>query len=183
MTFTEKWNATVDFPGLLEKMGEDLEQEHLEDTPERVMRSWREFLSGYLQDPQIIFANVFEAEGTGLQICRNIEFVSTCIHHCVPFFGLAHIGYVPKDGLAGLSKLSRIVDCYSRRLNIQERMTQQIADAIQEYLDPIGVLVITKAHHLCCMGRGINRMRLDYVCSAQHGEIESSLYHTPLGGA
>jgi len=175
-TFTERWNKEVNIPELLLSLGEDLEREGLEDTPRRVKNSWIELLRGYTLDPQEILSRVFEVEGKGLQLCRNIEFSSMCEHHLLPFFGVAHIGYIPDKSLTGLSKLTRLVDCFSQRLQIQERIAQQIADAIEECLAPKGVLVVIKAKHLCCHGRGIKRKRMEYITSAQHGEVDAVLY-------
>lgn len=178
---SDKWKDILNISQLLLSLGEDLEREGLVETPNRVMRAWREFLEGYTLSAKEILSKTFDAESSGLQICKNIEFVSLCEHHLLAFSGVVHIGYVPNACVAGLSKLVRLVDCYSRRLQIQERMVQQIADAIQEHLEPESVLVIAKAKHLCCHGRGVRRGRLEFITTAQHGIVNEGLYRILLG--
>jgi len=180
-SFEKRWQQNMNIPQMLLSLGEDLEREGLEETPERVRRSWEELLKGYTLDPEEVMKRTFEVEGEGLQLCRNIEFTSICEHHMIPFFGVVHIGYIPNERLSGLSKLSRLVDCFSQRLQIQERMTQQIADALNDFLEPKGVLVIARARHLCCLGRGIKRTKMEFVTSAQHGAVDPSLYALLLG--
>lgn len=169
-------NWGIDISGLLLALGEDLDREGLRATPDRVERAWGEFLEGYSLDPKEILGATFEAESTGIQACTNIEFFSMCEHHLLPFFGTALIVYKPNTQVAGLSKLARLVDCYARRLQIQERMTQQIADALYEHLEPVGVLVVCKAKHLCCHGRGIRRSQMEFKTTAQCGDVGSDFW-------
>lgn len=183
MGFAERWNEKVNIPELLLSLDVDLEEDGLTDTPERVAKSWAELLQGYTLSPEDILARPFESEGEGLVLCRNIEFTSVCMHHFIPFFGVCHIGYMPDKKIAGLSKLARLVDCFAQRLQIQERLVYQIREAIVEHLEPEGVLVVAKARHLCCLGRGVKRVKMDFVCSSQKGEVDSSLYGILLGGA
>ncbi len=164
----------IDIGALLLQLGEDLDREGLQETPERVERAWGEFLEGYTLDPKEILGKTFEAEGSGIQAVKNIEFFSMCEHHLLPFYGTVAIAYQPYKYVAGLSKLARLVDCYARRLQIQERMTKQIADSLFEHLEPRGgVLVICKAKHLCCHGRGIRRSQMEFTTTAQCGNIEN----------
>lgn len=166
----------IDLEALLLPLGEDLDREGLQDTPERVERAWAEFLEGYTLDPKEILGTTFEAESTGIQVCTDISFCSMCEHHLLPFFGMTSIVYQPRGQVAGLSKLTRLVDCYARRLQIQERMTQQIADALVEHLDPWGVLVICSAKHLCCHGRGIRRSQMKFKTIAQCGQVNANYW-------
>lgn len=166
----------VNLGGLLLQLGEDLEREGLQETPERVERAWLEFLEGYTLDPKEILGTTFAAESTGIQACTSINFFSMCEHHLLPFFGKAAIVYQPNKQVAGLSKLTRLVDCYARRLQIQERMTQQIADALFEHLEPVGVLVVSQAKHLCCHGRGIRRSQMEFKTTAERGQVSDSFW-------
>jgi len=178
--FKEQWEKHVRIPDLLLSLGVDLEDEALVETPERVGRAWQELLQGYTLDPGEILARTFEAEGKGPVLCRNIEFCSVCEHHLIPFFGVCHIAYVPQGRVVGLSKLARLVDCFSQRLQIQERLTQQICDAIENHLHPKGVLVVSTARHLCCLGRGVKRTKMDFSCISQVGKIPAQLYNALL---
>jgi len=169
-------NWGIDLGGMLLQLGEDLNREGLQQTPQRVERAWREFLEGYTMDPVEILSRTFEAESTGIQVCRNIVFSSMCEHHLLPFFGQASIVYKPVCQVVGLSKLTRLVDCFAHRLQIQERMTQQIADALFEYVEPEGVLVICQAKHLCCHGRGIRRSQMEFKTTAQCGRVSDTFW-------
>ena len=166
----------IDIGGLLLQLGENLNREGLQDTPKRVERAWGEFLEGYTLDPKDILETTFLSESEGIQACSNISFCSMCEHHLLPFFGTATVIYKPDTHVTGLSKLTRLVDCFARRLQIQERMTQQIADTLFEYLSPIGVLVICQAKHLCCHGRGIRRSQMEFKTTAQRGKVDSSFW-------
>jgi len=168
--------AYFDLKGLLLQLGEDLDREGLVDTPRRVHDAWLEFLEGYTLDPKEILERTFQAEGRGTQICRDIEFTSMCEHHLLPFFGVCHIGYIPDKEVVGLSKLTRLVDCFAHRLQIQERMTEQIADTLFDRIQPVGVIVIVQAKHLCCHGRGIKRPKMKFLTSAQRGQIDWKRY-------
>jgi GTP cyclohydrolase I len=178
----EDWKA-FSLAELLLSLGEDLEREGLQETPRRITSAWHEFLEGYTLDPKKILDQTFEAEGDGLQLCRNIEFTSMCEHHLLPFFGVCHIAYQPRDVVVGLSKLSRLVDCYGHRLQIQERMVTQIAETLDECLDPIGTLVIVEARHLCCHGRGIRRTKMDFVTSSCIGNVDKEMYQLLQGAS
>ena len=171
----QQWYDKVDLPELLLSLGEDLEREGLLETPDRVDRAWREFLNGYTLVPEDILAKTFEAEGQGIQICRDIHFTSLCEHHLLAFIGRVDIAYIPRERVVGLSKLSRLVDCFAKRLQIQERMVTQIADALQEAVEPKGIFVTARAQHLCCHGRGIKRESMFFVTSALRGQIPESL--------
>lgn len=165
----EEWRDATDIGKLLYVLGEDLEREGLLETPERVRRAWAEFLEGYTMNSETILGTRFAAEGHGLQICRNIVFTSLCEHHLLAFHGTVTVIYWPDKVVCGLSKISRLVDCFGRRLQIQERMTQQICDTLVEQLEPRGVYVTIKARHLCCMGRGIRRDAMEFITTAQEG--------------
>ncbi|MBP6951512.1 MAG: GTP cyclohydrolase I FolE [Alphaproteobacteria bacterium] len=152
-------------------IGDDPEREGLIDTPKRVITSRREIFIGYKQDPKEILARTFDAEGyKGLILCKDIEFYSVCEHHMEPIIGSVHIGYVPNERVVGLSKLPRLVDCFAKRLQVQERMTNQIAHAIQENLNVEWVGVIIKAKHLCVSVRGVNKQFSTMVTSVFLGE-------------
>lgn len=169
-----KWG--IDLKGLLLQLGEDLNREGLQATPERVERAWTEFLEGYTLDPKEILNRTFTAEGSGIQACLHISFCSMCEHHLLPFFGTVSIVYKPSTRVTGLSKLTRLVDCFARRLQIQERMTQQIVDTLFEFLEPTGALVICRAKHLCCHGRGIRRSQMVFKTVAQRGDVNSTFW-------
>jgi len=166
----------IDLGGMLLQLGEDLDREGLQQTPVRVERAWAEFLEGYTLDPKEILGTTFTAEGKGIQACTDISFCSMCEHHLLPFFGVASVVYRPNENVAGLSKLTRLVDCFARRLQIQERMTRQIASALSELLKPDGVLVVCQAKHLCCHGRGIRRERMEFKTTAQCGHVTEAFW-------
>lgn len=143
---------------LITGLGEDVNREGLLKTPERVDRSLRFLTSGYgLELKSVINEALFQAEGSELVVVRDIEFYSLCEHHMLPFFGRAHIAYLPDRTILGLSKFARIVDMFARRLQVQERLTTEIADAVVETLAPKGVAVVTEASHLCMMMRGVQK--------------------------
>lgn len=143
---------------LLAALGEDPERDGLVDTPGRVERAWRELLSGREADVGAILSRDFDADGYDQMIAlAPIEFVSVCEHHMMPFSGAAAVAYIPRKRVVGLSKLARLVDAFARRLQIQERMTQQIADALEEHLHPIGCAVLLRASHTCMSYRGVRK--------------------------
>lgn len=155
---------------LILSIGDDPTREGLKDTPGRVVKSWKELYSGYKADPKAVLGTTFEAAGYDqVVICKDIEMYSTCEHHMIPFYGTVHIGYIPLQRVVGLSKLARLVEVFSRRLQIQEKLTQQIADTIQDVLNPKGVMVVVKAKHLCMCARGIGKQNSEMVTSALHG--------------
>jgi GTP cyclohydrolase I len=139
--------------------GDDPHREGLADTPRRVAKAYKEFYKGYAEDPHDILDRVFEeVEGySDMVLVRDIPFYSHCEHHMVPFVGKAHIGYYPSKGVVGLSKLARIVDVYARRLQTQETMTAQIADVIEEVLEPRGIAILVEAEHMCMSMRGVQK--------------------------
>ncbi|MEE3468353.1 MAG: GTP cyclohydrolase I FolE [Eubacterium sp.] len=142
---------------LLEGIGEDPEREGLKDTPRRVSNMCEQIYGGYTQDPAEPLSRTFTAETGDIVIEKNIRFYSMCEHHILPFFGTVTIGYVPDGKVVGLSKLARTVEIFARRAQIQEKMTTQIAEAIQENLRPKGVIVLAKAEHLCMSMRGVEK--------------------------
>lgn len=156
---------------MLEYIGEDCSRDGLIDTPKRVLSAWGELYAGYKQNPADILGKRFENEENYDQmvLLDNIEFYSNCEHHLLPFFGKVHIAYIPDGKVVGISKLSRLVDCFSKRAQIQERMTQQIANAIQEHLAPKGVAVIVEAQHFCMTARGVRKQNAIMTTSAIKG--------------
>ena len=182
MGFKEDWNTNVNIPDLLLHLGEDIDREGLVETPDRVRRAWQELLNGYTLDAEEILSKTFDAEGTGLQVCRGIEFNALCEHHFLGFYGTVTIAYVPDKHVCGLSKLARLVECYGQRLQLQERMTQQIADAIWDYLEPKGVSVFVRARHSCACARGVKQTNMSFTTSAFHGEIEPAVQQLIMQG-
>lgn len=161
---------------LLKAVGEDPEREGLKNTPDRVARMYTELLSGYNADPErIINGALFNINYDEMVIVRDIEFYSMCEHHMLPFLGRAHVAYLPAGKVIGLSKIPRIVDMYARRLQVQERMTRQIADLIQKTLEPQGVAVVVEGMHLCSMMRGVKKHDARMTTSAMHGAFRSNL--------
>jgi len=156
---------------LIAYAGDDPAREGLIETPARVAKAFREFYAGYEEDPAAILDRVFDEAGgyDDLVLLRDIPFHSHCEHHMVPFIGKAHIAYYPKDGVVGLSKLARLVDAYARRLQMQERLTQQIANAIQEGLEARGVAVMLEAEHHCVSMRGARKAGVSTVTTAFTG--------------
>lgn len=161
---------------IIKAVGEDPEREGLENTPDRVSRMYAELLSGYGADPQkIINGALFNINYDEMVLVRDIEFYSLCEHHMLPFLGRAHVAYLPKGKVIGLSKIPRIVDMYARRLQVQERMTRQIADLLQETLNPQGVAVVVEAVHMCSMMRGVKKHDARMTTSAMHGAFRANL--------
>ncbi len=155
---------------LLLAAGEDPERPGLRSTPKRVSASLAFLTQGYHADlDEILGQAVFEEPYDELVLVRDITFYSLCEHHLLPFFGLAHVGYLPRGRLVGLSKLPRVVDAFARRLQVQERLTNEIATAIQEYLAPKGVAVVVEADHLCTMMRGVRRPGNRTITSSMTG--------------
>ena len=155
---------------MLVKIGEDPTREGLVKTPERVSRSWQEITSGYDQKPgEMVQGALFKSEGQEMIIVNDIDFYSVCEHHLLPFFGKAHVAYIPNGKIVGLSKIARVVEAYARRLQVQERMTAQIAGCLMENLKPLGVAVTLHAQHLCMMMRGIQKQNSYAVTSEMLG--------------
>jgi len=161
---------------LIKALGEDPEREGLKNTPHRVARMYTELLSGYNMDPKrIINGALFSINYDEMVLVRDIEFYSLCEHHMLPFLGRAHVAYIPADKVIGLSKIPRIVDMYARRLQVQERMTRQIADFLQTTLQPQGVAVVVEAVHMCSMMRGVKKHDARMTTSAMHGAFRANL--------
>ncbi len=161
---------------LLRAFGEDPSREGLEKTPERVARMYTELLEGYRVDPfELLNDALFNISYDEMVLVRDIEFYSLCEHHLLPFLGRAHVAYLPKGKVIGLSKMPRIVDMFSRRLQVQERMTRQIADFINELLHPWGVAVVVEGLHLCAAMRGVKKHDARMTTSAMLGAFRSHL--------
>ncbi len=160
---------------LLIAVGEDPNREGLQATPSRVARALAEQFSGLHEDPDVVLDTSFDEDHAEMVLVRDIEMYSTCEHHLVPFFGKAHVGYIPgRDGrVTGLSKLARLVDGYARRPQVQERLTTQIADALVRRLDPAGVIVVIEAEHLCMAMRGVRKPGAVTTTSAVRGIFQS----------
>ena len=156
---------------LLFAVGEDPDRQGLQDTPARVARAYAEMFAGLGQDPYEVLATTFDEDHDELVLVKDIPMYSTCEHHLVPFHGTAHVGYIPaEDGrVTGLSKIARLVEVYARRPQVQERMTRQIADALNDVLKPRGVIVVIEAEHLCMAMRGIRKPGSITVTSAVRG--------------
>lgn len=155
---------------LLVQMGEDPKREGLKDTPRRVADMYAELTEGYLMNPKQILSKEWN-EVSGMVVAKDIDFFSLCEHHILPFYGKVHIGYIPSKSVVGLSKLVRLIDCFSKRLQLQERMTKQIADALNETLRPLGVVVVVQARHLCMEMRGV-KSGADILTSEIRGRFE-----------
>lgn len=162
------------YSDILQLLGEDPSREGLLKTPIRVARAWMELTRGYDEDPiAILRSALFKEPYHNMVVVRDIEFYSLCEHHLLPFFGKVHIAYIPNGEITGLSKLARIVNTFSHRLQVQERMTQQIAQCIQEALNPLGVMVVVEARHLCMQMRGVAKENA-YTTTMHHiGAFES----------
>ncbi|WP_419178073.1 GTP cyclohydrolase I FolE [Litchfieldia alkalitelluris] len=160
---------------ILEAIGEDPNREGLLDTPKRVAKMYGEVFEGLNQDPKEHFATVFGEDHEELVLVKDIPFYSMCEHHLVPFFGKAHIGYIPRGGkVTGLSKLARAVEAVTRRPQLQERITSTIADSIVETLEPLGVIVVVEAEHMCMTMRGVKKPGSQTVTSAVRGAFEKN---------
>ena len=159
----------------LSLLGEDANREGLLKTPERVAKSMQFLTQGYNLDPKVILDSAkFHEEVNEMIIVKDIELYSLCEHHMLPFFGKAHVAYIPNGWITGLSKIARVVDTYSRRLQVQERLTTQILDAIKNTLNPLGVAVVIEASHLCMMMRGVQKQNSVTTTSAFFGEFEKN---------
>ena len=159
---------------LLIELGEDPARAGLADTPERVRRMYAELTDGYAVDPETLLNGAaFEVDYDEMVVVRDIEFYSLCEHHLLPFFGRAHVGYLPRGRVIGLSKIPRIVDMYAHRLQVQERMTQQVATFLMERLDPKGVACVVEATHLCTVMRGVRKQEASMVTSAMLGTFRA----------
>lgn len=176
---TEQYEGKVtsglieNYRSALDLLGEDPEREGLLKTPERVAKAMQYMTQGYQMDARAILESAkFHEEVSEMVIVKDIELYSMCEHHMLPFFGKAHIAYIPNGYITGLSKLARVVDVYSRRLQVQERLTTQILEAIKESLNPLGVAVVVEAQHLCMMMRGVQKQNSVTTTSAFSGEFQ-----------
>ena len=155
---------------VLRLLGEDPEREGLIKTPERVAKAWSYLTKGYEQDPVAILQSaMFKEEYKQMVVVKDIELFSVCEHHMLPFVGKAHVAYIPNGTITGLSKVARVVECFARRLQVQERLTVQIRDCIQEALDPLGVAVVIEASHMCMQMRGVESQQSATTTSAFTG--------------
>lgn len=168
----EKIKAAVRM--LLEGMGENVDREGLKETPERIARMYEEIYGGMQENPGEHLSKVFSVDNNELVVEKDIVFYSTCEHHMMPFYGKAHVAYIPNGKVVGLSKLARTVEVYARRLQIQEQMTGQIADAVMEHLAPQGVMVMVEAEHMCMTMRGVKKPGSRTVSIAARGVFENN---------
>lgn len=155
---------------MIRRLGEDPTREGMAKTPERVERAMTFLTSGYGQTPEEVLGDaLFEESHQSMVLVKDIELYSMCEHHMLPFFGKAHIAYIPNGRIVGLSKFARLVDVFARRLQVQERLTEQIAQALWDTVQPLGVAVVVEAHHLCMMMRGVQKQNSKTVTSAMRG--------------
>lgn len=163
------------YRSIIENLGEDAEREGLLKTPERIAKAMLYITQGYKTDAKAILEQAkFHESYSEMVIVKDIELYSMCEHHMLPFFGKAHVAYIPNGYITGLSKIARVVDTYARRLQVQERMTHQILDVIQETLNPLGVAVVIEAQHLCMMMRGVSKQNSVTTTSAFSGQFEKN---------
>lgn len=160
---------------ILQYIGEDTSREGLLETPKRMQRAYDEIFAGYKQNPKDLMKTFTEGTCKEMVILKNCEFYSTCEHHFLPFFGHISIGYIPNKKVIGISKLARLVDCFSKRMQIQENMTTQIAECIMKELDAKGVMVVCQAQHFCMKSRGIKKQEASMVTSAIRGVFETNI--------
>jgi GTP cyclohydrolase IA len=160
---------------LLRQIDPEPGREGLAKTPERVARALTYLTRGYEQDPEtIINGALFNEKHSEMIVVKDIDFYSLCEHHILPFFGRAHVAYIPRGRIVGLSKIARLVEVYARRLQVQERMTTEIAETIERHLEPLGVAVVTEAEHLCMRMRGIEKQNSTVVTSAMRGAFQTN---------
>ncbi len=163
------------YKAIITSLGEDAEREGLDKTPERVAKAMQYLTQGYSQDAKAVLESAkFHEDVSEMVIVKDIELYSMCEHHMLPFYGKAHVAYIPNGYITGLSKIARVVDIFSRRLQVQERLTHQILTAIKETLNPFGVAVVIEASHLCMMMRGVSKQNSVTTTSAFFGEFEKN---------
>ena len=161
---------------ILAAIGEDANRDGLQRTPDRVARMYDELLEGYLTDPEeLLNGALFDVEYDQMVVVKDIDFYSMCEHHMIPFFGYAHVGYLPTDKVIGLSKIPRLVEMFARRLQVQERMTHQIAEFLGTLINPRGVGVVIEATHLCAVMRGVKKHHTKMVTSTMIGEFRENV--------
>jgi len=164
--------AFVGLGSLIKLCGDDPSRDGLQESPFRVIKAFGEYTEGYREDPKLHLLKTFDVDHNELVLVRDIEFHSMCEHHFAPFYGVAHIGYIPDAKITGLSKLARVTDGYARRFQVQERLTNQIADAVEEVLSPLGVMVVIEAKHMCMCGRGVRKSGSSTSTSAVRGAFK-----------
>ena len=166
-------SLSKNYSTIIENLGEDINREGLEKTPERVAKAMQFLTHGYGLDPlEILKSALFTEDHTQMIVVKDIEVYSMCEHHMLPFFGKAHVAYIPNGKIVGLSKIPRIVDAFARRMQVQERLTDQIKDCIQEALEPLGVAVVIEAQHMCMQMRGIQKQNSVTTTSSFTGAFE-----------
>jgi GTP cyclohydrolase I len=170
----DKVRAEAAVRELLIAIGEDPDREGLKETPARVARAYEENFAGLWQAPEEVLTTTFDIGHEELVIIRDIEVFSQCEHHLTPFHGVAHVGYIPRGKITGLSKIARLVDLYAKRPQVQERLTTQIADAMVKILNPLGVIVIIDCEHLCMSMRGVKKSQARTTTSAVRGALRDS---------
>ena len=176
MTTDNNKNITKLIEKLLQEVGEDPTREGLLKTPARVAKSWAYFSRGYNEDLDDVVNNaIFHEASKDMIVVRDVEFFSHCEHHLLPFFGKAHVGYIPNGKVIGLSEIPRIIDMYARRLQVQERLTHQIADAIKDVLKPNGVAVVMEGRHMCMQMRGVEKQNSLATTSTMLGRFRESV--------
>ena len=154
---------------LIQLCGDDPDRDGLQDTPFRVLKSFLEYTEGYQEDPKLHLEKTFDIQHKGLILVKDIELFSMCEHHFAPFFGVAHVGYIPNEKITGLSKIGRMVDGYAKRFQVQERLTSQIAAAMEKVLEPEGTIVVVEAKHMCMCSRGTKKSTTSTTTSSMHG--------------
>lgn len=162
---------------LIDLCGDDPTRDGLEETPYRVLKAYLEYTEGYREDPREHLKKTFDMSHKELVLVKDIEFYSMCEHHFAPFFGVVHIGYIPNEKVTGLSKFARTVEGFAKRFQVQERLTTQITEAIEEVLEPDGTMVVIEAKHMCMCGRGVKKTHAATVTSSVRG-VFSEQYHT-----
>jgi len=168
---TEK--LTQHYESIISILGEDVQRQGLQKTPERVAKAMQYLTQGYQINPEdILRSALFDEDYSEMVIVKDIEVYSMCEHHMIPFFGKAHVAYIPQGKICGLSKIPRVIDAFSRRLQVQERLTMEIRDCIQNVLNPLGVAVVLECHHLCMQMRGVQKQNSVTTTSAFTGEFE-----------
>lgn len=165
------FESMVGIQSLIKLCGDDEKRDGLQETPFRVTKAFLEYTQGYHENPKEHLEKTFEVEHQDLVLVKDIEFYSMCEHHFAPFFGVAHVAYIPRNKITGLSKFARVVDGYAKRFQVQERLTNEIKEAVQDVLDPLGVMVVIEAKHMCMCGRGVKKATASTITSAVSGSF------------